>query len=280
MSEENDICLQYQSDMDKIEVLLLYLLSSEYDSSSSISTMRWNAHIDALEVARRMNQPRYASPLSHFIWEEQIHKESEYFMLLEDEMGIEDVERLKNEILLNLKQTTDSEWFHQKYRAYESSEGVLSWRESFIASKVDSSRCRITNEELRLQGDWLTHWNFSESAGISRFIRGGYGIINDRAFFERPAPVHLRRFEMLVYPPLNENPLPWRFHFIRVKDWGWMGISSNSLTDVCLCSFDRYSNSSTTGDATCTHQYHGTVAPVRPLTTPLKDDPMHQLYKL
>ena len=191
---------------------------------------------------------------------------------------IEETERLRIEISKNLQDTASSEYLKSQHRSYEATGRVLSWRDSFIASKVDSKRCRISYDELRLQGDWLTHWNFSESAGISRIIRGGFGMINDRAFSLRPAPIHLGRYQMFVYTPLGSSPYPWRLYFIRLKDWGWMGIGGDGSMDVCLCSYDRYT-SLTSGIASCVHLSSGIDAVVRPLTSPLKDDPINQLYK-
>ena len=280
--EENEsYYTQYQSELDNIEILLLYMLSpDQLPSPNDVTTMKYSSYLDALSLARRINQPREAAPLSHYIRERQIQKEREYFTLSEEEGMEVEMEKMRIDILNNLQQSMSSEWFQDRYRAYEGSDLVLSWRESFIASMVDSKRCRITYEELRLQGDWLTHWNFSESAGISRVIRGGFGMINDRTFSLRPAPIHLGRYQMLVYTPMGTSPHPWRFHFIRFKDWGWMGICGEGSTDVCLRSFDRYTLSSTDGEAAVFHHNRGSDAVVRPLTTPLKDDPMNQLYKL
>ena len=119
----------------QIEYLLLSLQLSSADDSAEVERV-----LQLLKFLRLSTRRREAAPVIVVLREEQIRLENEY-------AGCRDEGRrrsLLDRILTNMRSpVVVDEAVLERFRA---AGRLLTWRESFIASIVDSSRCCITYE--------------------------------------------------------------------------------------------------------------------------------------
>lgn len=106
----------------------------------------------------------------------------------------------------------------------------LSWQESYFASKRDATRTSPTHSELRELGEWLIL--FGDQLETCRFVRGGYGFVDNRAFSSHWGTIRLQG-ELLTFAELGELALIRR----EPTDWGWLIQCNNGF--VSLGSFDK-----------------------------------------
>ena len=122
-----------QATRNQIEMILLQMLYKGLDVSASLSE-----NLSNLLLTRLMTEKRKAAPISRVLRERQIALEEELLRCQDDQIR----ERLTTAISKNIGSpivvsSEDIRWF-------QSMGLLLTWRESFIASVIDSSRCCLT----------------------------------------------------------------------------------------------------------------------------------------
>lgn len=210
---------------------------------------------------------KVAAPISHDIRYQQIFLENLY-MAYESEVGRE---KLSETIVKNQKTPvviTDID-----LDRYRSQGRLLSWRQSYIASVMDSTRCRLTYEEMRLIGEWIAHAPRLGMLTTLRFISGGHEILSNISFHDAPGRVGLSSISLHSDPTMRAT-------FIRSPhDWGWVGLVRGS--NFRFVSIDRNK-----GFATLTSKLERSAERkrrdgreiIQQLYTPLKDIPVNGLY--
>lgn len=210
---------------------------------------------------------KVAAPISHDIRYQQIFLENLY-MAYESEVGRE---KLSETIVKNQKTPvviTDID-----LDRYRSQGRLLSWRQSYIASVMDSTRCRLTYEEMRLIGEWIAHAPRLGMLTTLRFISGGHEILSNISFHDAPGRVGLSSISLHSDPTMRAT-------FIRSPhDWGWVGLVRGS--NFRFVSIDRNK-----GFATLTSKLERSAERkrrdgreiIQQLYTPLKDISVNGLY--
>ena len=122
-----------QATRNQIELVLLQMLYTGLDVSSSVSE-----NLSNLLVTRLMTERRRAAPISRVLRERQIALEEELLRCQDVQRRV----RLTAEVSRNIRSPIIVS--SDDLRAFHSEGLLLSWRESFIASVIDSSRCCLT----------------------------------------------------------------------------------------------------------------------------------------
>ena len=119
----------------QIETIFLYLL---LEGRESLSEFPYESLV-CLKFIRLMSKKREAAPISHYLREEQIALEEQLLQLSANDPG---VESMRQRVINNIQSPVHiTSLVMQKFR----DEGMLlSWRESYIASVIDSTRCCLT----------------------------------------------------------------------------------------------------------------------------------------
>ena len=120
----------------QLEFLLLRLLMEGGCHSQEIDTM-----LVLLKFIRISSKKMQATPISHWVRAQQIQLETE---LLKASQTLEGTRRLKERISANIRQPARATEF--QLSSLKEKGLLLSWRDSYIASFIDSSRTRITHE--------------------------------------------------------------------------------------------------------------------------------------
>lgn len=145
---------------------------------------------------------------------------------------------------------------------------LLSWKNSYKESVIDSYRKQISYEELREQGDWLVSILRCSLFSVARFVHGGKKYITSYKFKSQPADIYVEN-DQLHIKQVNDI-----LNVHRTKDWGWELSSDDRL--VILHSFDRDK-----GIDSCLgyDEITGlTVDTIMPLDSPLISAPLFNIY--
>ena len=233
-----------------------------------------------LGVLRMNSRQRAAAPVSHVIRGRQIQLENKLRECM-DEKGSDDISA---QVSANIatKVTVDDDLLKE----FKDEGTLLTWRESYIASIVDSTRTCINYEvcklsfyilsikafkallmqELRLFGDWLALLYQMEDATVVRYVSGGHRIISNISFYEAPGLVTLNASTMTIFDHKH-------VFFRDPVDWSWRSSSEYGFMYTVERSIDlesRNGTRQTLPDGQPKRMFY--------LDTPLKDYPVYGLY--
>ena len=119
----------------QIETIFLYLL---LEGRASMSEFPYESLV-CLKFIRLMSKKREAAPISHYLREEQILLENQLLELSAEDPNIETT---RQRIILNIQ--TPVNITTSAMQTFRDEGTLLTWRESYIASVIDSTRCCLT----------------------------------------------------------------------------------------------------------------------------------------
>ena len=247
---------------DRIEYLVLMMNVYGVGQRNNNNTL-----LKVVSYINFCSPKKVAAPISHHIRYQQIFLENLY-MSYESDIGRE---RLAETIVRNQKtpvRITDVDL--ERYRAQGR---LLSWRQSYIASVVDSTRCRLTYEEMRLLGDWIAHAPRLGMLTTTRFISGGREVLSNISFHDVPGQVMLSSMSMVCSSMV-------RAAIIRSPhDWGWIALVRGS--NFRFVSIDRnkgMARLSSKLERSAERRRRDDREIIQQLYTPLRDIPVNGLY--
>eukprot|EP00607_Mallomonas_marina_P001277 CAMPEP_0182435438 /NCGR_PEP_ID=MMETSP1167-20130531/75723_1 /TAXON_ID=2988 /ORGANISM="Mallomonas Sp, Strain CCMP3275" /LENGTH=385 /DNA_ID=CAMNT_0024626491 /DNA_START=86 /DNA_END=1244 /DNA_ORIENTATION=+ len=146
---------------------------------------------------------------------------------------------------------------------------LLSWKESYRESVIDSRRRNITYEELREQGDWFIL--FDKSLEMCRFVHGGMKFLDERAFRYHCCDIGLKE-DRLYFRDIRQAATVY-----RTSDWGWEIECDNG--QVKLASYDRITGRQGYSGRLL-DEIEGNLNDITPPQSVLLDEPLYGVYKV
>lgn len=233
VKELNQMDKKVQKDSEKVDTSLLPILIDRLRSVRNLMNRRFSLQkqeeLRSIEEAKTKGlQRRRSAPASRAMISERIKRE----IIILDELRLIDADGyafIPDEKCMGLySQDLDV----KAYMIEAEREGrLLSWKDSYIESIIDSYRRRITYEELREQGDWILSFMQMGDFSVARMVHGGKMFLTHHRFDNVPGDIVLEGSRMYIRQLKDGRSIQ------RTEDWGWELIADNRF--VSMYSFDR-----------------------------------------
>ena len=247
---------------DRIEYLVLMMNVFEIGERRKNETV-----LNVIAYINLCGTKKHAAPISHHMRYQQIFLENLY-LAYDSETGRS---KLAETIVSNQRtpiQVTDSDL--ERYRVQGR---LLDWRQSYIASVIDSTRCRLTYEELRLSGEWIVHAPKLGMLTTMRFISGGHEVITNISYHDNPGRIGLSSITVIADAVMRATVIR------SPHDWGWVCLVRGS--NFRFVSIDRkkgFLNLTSKLERSAEKRRRNGREIIQQLYTPLKDIPINGLY--